>query len=114
MTAAYGHTSAAYVPQIRKIITSCKDKDAGSLEPAVDQIVSLCLNTDLAYRKNILARHCGIHPRKPWWCSRRGACVDPVKAQNLTNKVSLQGYSESKLERPMVFEKADPGPAASA
>ena len=26
----------------------------------------------------------------------------------------MQGYSEFKLERPMSFEKADPGPAASA
>ena len=29
-------------------------------------------------------------------------------------KISLQGYAESKLENPMGFEKAEPGPAESA
>jgi hypothetical protein len=32
--------------------------------------------------------------------------VDPVNAQNLTLKISKQGYSETKLESPMGFEKA--------
>ena len=40
--------------------------------------------------------------------------VDPLNAQNLARNISLQGYSESKLENPMGFEKAEPGAAASA
>ena len=97
------------VPKINEIIKSCKVKVAGLLQPAVDQIVALCLGIDLAYRKNILGRHCGIHPE-----NRSKTGVDPFNAQNLTLKISLQGYSESKLENPMGFEKAEPGPAASA
>ena len=40
--------------------------------------------------------------------------MDPFNAQHLALKISQQGYSESKLESPMGFEKAEPGPAASA
>ena len=46
--------------------------------------------------------------------NRAATGVDPFNAQNLTLKISLQGYSESKLENPMGFEKAAPGAAASA
>ena len=97
------------VPKINDIMKSCKDKVAGLMQPAVDEIVPLCLGADLAYKKNILGRHCGIHPD-----NRAGTGVDPINSQNLVLKISLQGYSESKLENPMGFEKAEPGAAASA
>ena len=66
------------------------------MQPAVDNIVAL-------YHKRILGRHCGIHPEN---CG--------IHPENLTLNISLQGYSESKLENPMGFEKALTGPAASA
>ena len=97
------------VPQIYEIMRTCKQQVAGLMQPAVDQIVDLCIKADLAFKKNILGRHCGIHPENR---ARTGA--DPFNAQNLTLKISLQGYSGSKLENPMGFEKAAPGPAASA
>ena len=58
---------------------------------------------NLAVKKHILPRNCGIHPET---CARTG--VDPFNAQNSALKISLQGYSESKLENPMGFEKAKP------
>ena len=79
------------------------------MQQAVDNIVALSLEADVAYHKHILGRHCGIRPE-----NRGKTGVDPVNAQNLTQKISLQGYSESKLENPMGFEKALTGPAASA
>ena len=79
------------------------------MQPAVDKIVTLCLEADVAYHKHILGRHCGIRPE-----NRGKTGVDPMNAQSLTLKISLQGYSESKLENPMGFEKALTGPAASA
>ena len=51
-----------------------------------------------------MGRNAGIHPD-----NRANAGVDPFNAQNLAVKISLQGYSESKLESPIGFE-----PAASA
>ena len=95
------------VPQIYTIMKSCKEKVGGALQPAMDEIVALCLDTDLAYKKNILARQCDIHPE-----SRARTGVDPSKSQDLALKISLQGYSESKLENPMGFEKATTEPAA--
>ena len=79
------------------------------MQPAVDNIVALSLEVDVAYHKHILGRHCGIHPE-----NRVKTGVDPINAQNLTLKISLQGYSETKLENPMGFEKALTEPAASA
>ena len=117
-TAASAHLTAASalasrikvaVPKIYDIMKSCKDKVAGVLQPAVDEIVALCLSTDLAFKKNILGRHCGIHPD-----SRAKTGVDPFYDHNLTLKISLLGYSESILYNPMGFEKADQGAAASA
>ena len=90
-------------------MNKCKDKVVGLMHPAVDEIVALCLGSDLAYKKNILGRHCGIHPE-----NRAKTGVDPLNAQNLARNISLQGYSESKLENPMGFEKAEQGAAASA
>ena len=117
-TAATAHLTAAsalasrikfYVPKIYEIMQSCKEKVAGLMQPAVDEIVSLCLSADLAYKKNILGRHCGIHPE-----NRAQTGVDPLNAQNWALKISLHGYSESKLDNPMGFEKAERGAAASA
>ena len=79
------------------------------MQPAVEEIVALCLGNDLAYKKNILGRACGIHPDR-----RAGKGADPFNAPNLSLNISLQGYAESKLENPMGFEKAEAGPAASA
>ena len=71
LTAASAHLAAAsalanriksLVPKIYDIMQTCKDKVAGLMQPAVDAIVALCLKNDLAYKKNILGRHCGIHP----------------------------------------------------
>ena len=118
ITAASAHFAAAsaladriksFVPKIYDIMKTCKDKVAGLMQPAVDEIVALCLKNDLAYKKNILGRHCGIHPE-----NRAKTGVDPLNAQNLVCNISLQGYSESKLENPMGFEPAEPGAAASA
>ena len=97
------------VPMIQEIILTCKEKVAGCMQPAVDQIVDMCLKSDLAFRKYILGRNCGIHPE-----NRAETGVDPFMVQNLSLKISLQGYSESKLENPMDFEPATPGTAASA
>ena len=79
------------------------------MQPAVDKIVELCLENDAACKKYVLGRRCGIHPE-----NRGRTGVDPINAQNLTLKISLQGFSETKLENPMGFEKALTGPAASA
>ena len=79
------------------------------MQPAVDKTVALSLEADVAYHKHILGRHCGIHPD-----NRGRTGVDPLNAQNLTLKISRQGYSEPKLENPMGFEKALTEPAASA
>ena len=64
-TAASAHLANRikyFVPKIYDIMKTCKDKVAGLMQPAVDEIVALCLGSDLAYKKNILGRHCGIHP----------------------------------------------------
>ena len=97
------------VVTIKKIIQECNDANGGHMQPAVDRIVAVALECGAAYRKNILGRNCGIHPE-----NRAKTGVDPCNAQNLTLKISLQGYSESKLENPMGFEKAAAGTAASA
>ena len=94
-------TLAMVVPHIRAIIEACKKKTAGIMQPSVDKIVKLCLEAGLAVKRNILGRNCGIHPE-----NRARTGVDPFNAQNLTLKISKQGYSETKLENPMGFEKA--------
>jgi len=101
---ALGTNVKTNVPKIYDIMRGCKERKTGCMQPAVDEIVALCLSTDLAYKKNILGRHCGIHPE-----NRAKTGVDPLNAQNLALKISLQGYSESKLENPMGFEKAPLG-----
>ena len=89
------------VPQIEEIIESCTEKTAGIMQPSVDQIVNLCLDSGLAVRRNVLPRNCGIHPE-----NRAGSGVDPFNAQNLILEISKQGYSETRLENAMGFEKA--------
>ena len=79
----------------------CKEKCTGH-QPSVDNIVELSLEAGLATKKNILACNCGIHPT-----NRAGTGVDPFNAQELLIKITLQGYSETKLENPMGFEKAE-------
>ena len=106
---ALGTNVNTNVPKICDIMRGCKEKKTGCMQPAVDEIVALCLRTDLAYKKNILGRHCGIHPE-----NRAKTGVDPLNAQNLALKISLQGYPESKLENPMGFEKAHSGTAAAS
>ena len=81
------------VPLIRACMQACKAACGGQMQAAVDNIVAL-------YH---MGRHCGIHPEN---CG--------IHPENLTLNISLQGYSESKLENPMGFEKALTGPAASA
>ena len=71
------------------------------MQPAVDQIVKLCVDADLALKKNIHGRNCGFHPS-----NRAGTGVDPFNAQDLALKISKQAYSETKLKNPIGFEKA--------
>ena len=94
------------VPKIKQIIEGCSEKTTGIMQPSVDKIVKLCLDSGLAVRRNILPRNAGIHPE-----NRSQAGVDPINAHNLLLKISKQGYSESKLEDPMGFEKAEHGDA---
>jgi len=94
------------VPKIKEIIEACSTKTTGIMQPSVDKIVTLCLDSGLAVTRNILPRNSGIHPE-----NRARSGVDPMNAQNLVLKISKQGYSESKLENPMGFEKAEPGDA---
>ena len=84
------------VPQILAIMETCKKMPAGIRRQSVDKIVKLALESDLASRRTILARHCGIHPNSH----------GPFYAQHLVLKLSQQGYSETKLEPIMGFEKA--------
>ena len=93
------------VPKIRAIIVRCGDKQSGIMQPSVDKIVQMCLDADLAVKRNIMPRNTGIHPE-----NRGKTGVDPFNAQKLTLKISMQGYSETKLENPMGFEKASAGP----
>ena len=89
------------VPQIQAVMNECEQRPAGIMQPSVDKIVKLATGSGLASERIILARHCGIHPD-----NRGGSGVDPFNAQNLVLKISKQGYSETKLEQPMGFEKA--------
>ena len=109
-TQGIGESLAYLVPQIRHAITKCQEASNAHMQPTVDQIVEMCLANNLAVRRNIQLRNTGIHPE-----NRAKTGVDQLNAQALALKISLQGYSEAKLENPMGFEKAAPGtPAASA
>ena len=88
------------VPEIKVIIEACSRKTSGITQPSVDKIVKMCLDNGVAVQRNVMPRNCGIHPE-----NRARSGVDPVNAQNLTLKISNQGYSETKLENPMGFEK---------
>ena len=75
------------------------------MQPSVDKIVQMCLGEGVAEKRNIMPRHTGIHPE-----NRGKTGVDPFNAQKLTLNITIQGYSETKLENPMGFQKAAPGP----
>ena len=104
VASALQSTISAIVPHIRAIIEACKEKTAGIMQPSVDEIVKMCLQSGLAVRRNVLARIIGIHPS-----NRACTGVDPVNAQNLTLTISKQGYPETRLEQPMGFEVAEAG-----
>ena len=70
------------------------------MQPSVDKIVKMCSDAGLAVKRNIMPRNTGIHPE-----NRGKTGVDPFNAQTLTFKISMQGYSETKLENPMGFER---------
>ena len=89
------------VPRIYEIIEACKAKAEGITQPSVDEIVRICLQSDCAFRRNVMAHNCGIHPE-----NRAKTGVDAINAQHLAYKISVRGYSETKLENPMGFEKA--------
>ena len=89
------------VPEIKEIIEVCETKTAGIMQPSVDKIVNLCLESGLAVKRTILGRNCGIHP-----ASRGKMGVGPICAQKLMLQISKQGYSETRLENPMGFGKA--------
>ena len=90
--------------KIRKIIEACEKNPTGKMQPSVDEIVQMCIQEGLAERRNVMPRHTGIHPE-----NRGRTGVDPFNAQKLTLKITIQGYSENKLEQPMGFQKAAPG-----
>ena len=102
---ALENTLKRVVPQIRVIIELCGRKSTGMMQPSVDKIVKMCLDEGLAEKRNVMPRHTGIHPE-----NRGKTGVDPFNAQKLTLKITIQGYSETKLESPMGFQKAAPGP----
>ena len=67
------------VPQINEKIAAVGKKAAGIMQPAVDSIVEICLNSGLAVRRNVMPRNTGIHPE-----NRGKTGVDPFNAQTLT------------------------------
>ena len=91
-----------HIPTIEQLIDKCKDKPTGLVQPTVDEIVELALRENLAYKRRVFPRSCGIHPS-----SRAGTGVDPFNAQNLAKKISWRGFSFTKLENPMGFEARD-------
>ena len=101
-SATIGNALMEVVPKIEAIMSAHNETLERTMQPAVVQIVKLCLDAGLAVKKNIHGRNCGIHPS-----NRAGTGVDPFNAQELLVKISQQGYSEKKLENPMGFEKAE-------
>ena len=101
---ALENTLKGAVAQIRIIIDLCGRKGTGVMQPSVDKIVQMCLDVGLAERRNVMPRHTGIHPE-----NRGKTGVDPFNAQKLTLNITIQGYSETKLENPMGSQKAAAG-----
>ena len=93
------------VPEIQRIICICDTKTGGVMQPSVDEIVKMCLDAGLATKRRMMPRNTGIHPE-----NRGKTGVDPINAQALTLKITGQGYSETKLEKPMGFEPQLKGP----
>jgi len=106
-SAQFEKSIPAIVPEIEAIMLQCKDKPAGLMQPAVDKIVEMFLGGDLASKKKIQGRHCGIHPE-----NRGQTGVDAFSAQRLALEISRQGNWEPMLT--MGFEKALPNTAESA
>ena len=92
------------VPQILAMMETCK-KMPCIRRPLLDKIVKLALGSGLAYKRTIVACHCGIYPKH-----RGGSGVDPYYAQNLVLKIFEPGYSETQIDPIMGFEKALSGP----
>ena len=55
-------TLQVVVAKIRKIIAECEKNPTGKMQPSVDEIVQMCIQEGLAERRNVMARHGGIHP----------------------------------------------------
>ena len=85
------------VPQILSMMETCKTMPHIS-QPLLDKIVKLALGSGLAYKRTIVACHCGIYPKH-----RGGSGVDPYYAQNLVLK-------KPYFDPIMGFEKALSGP----
>ena len=88
------------VPEIKALVKACNQQTSGITQPSVDRIVTLCLDNGVAVKRHVMPWSCGIHPE-----NRARSGVDPIIAQNLTLAISKQGYSETRLEQPMGFEK---------
>ena len=53
------------VPQIKEIIEPCTTKTAGIMQPSVDKIVKLCLDSGLAVKRNVLGAELWYPPGEP-------------------------------------------------
>ena len=91
---------AEIAPKLNQIIADCNGK-SGCMQPAVDEIVRLCLQAGVASKRYVHGCNCGIHPT-----NRGRSGVDPVNAQSSLLMIMQMGYSETKLENPMGFEPA--------
>ena len=98
-----------HVPKINEIMRDCDGYQVERMQAALEEIVTLCIENDLAYQKRIHCRECGIHNK-----NRAKSGVDAVDAQNLALNISREGYKESKLTISMGFEKAESGTAAES
>ena len=104
---ALGMSLRTHVPKINEIMRDCNTSHVGHMEAALEEIVTLCIENDLAYQKRIHCRECGIHNK-----NRARSGVDAGDAQELALNISREGYKESKLTISMGFEKAESGTAA--
>ena len=75
-------------PKINDIMRDCKANQVGCMQQALEEIIALCIEKGLAYKKNVQGYQCGIHPEN---LAKSG--VDPVDAQNLALRISQDGYT---------------------
>ena len=92
-SATIGNALMEVVPKIEEMMRVYNEKGEGTMQPAVDHIVKLCLDAELAVKKCIHGRNCGIHPS-----SRAGTGVDPFNAQDLLLKILLGEESREPNE----------------